>query len=411
MKNSNYLVEHQCPQCGAPIVLSETDRLVTCDFCRVKSYLLQHRYLRYMLPHNAPADVELTYFPYWRFKGMLFACNPKGVNHKFIDVSYQAIESSDLPVSLGLRSQALKLRFVTPETPGRFLKPQLSLDDVMAIFEKRFCAALPKPSLHQAHIGESVSLIYSPYYLEAKLYDAVLNEPLRTKVADDFDFGQWPGGRPKWQTRFVASLCPDCGWDLKGQRDSLVLTCENCQTLWKAGRETLQKLTFGFIPCLENDTLYMPFWRIRAEIEGVNLTTYGDLIQIANLPKVAQDQHHELPFRFWAPASKVRPRVFLRLMGNMTMGAPQIKLSQKLSKKRMYPVTLPITEAIEGLKTNLAGFIKPKEFLTTHFPNINVTPKSFALIYIPFNEGHHDLVQLDYQASINKNMLSFAKNL
>ena len=75
----------------------------------------------YIFPHSAPAGKDLVYLPYWRFKGMLFACNPQGVNHKFIDVSHQAVESDYIPHSVGLRSQALKLKFVTPETEGRFL--------------------------------------------------------------------------------------------------------------------------------------------------------------------------------------------------------------------------------------------------------------------------------------------------
>jgi hypothetical protein len=42
---------------------------------------------RYMFSHDPPKDKQLIFFPYWRFKGMLFACNPKGINQKFIDVS------------------------------------------------------------------------------------------------------------------------------------------------------------------------------------------------------------------------------------------------------------------------------------------------------------------------------------
>ncbi|MGD9137268.1 MAG: hypothetical protein PVH42_10930, partial [Desulfobacterales bacterium] len=35
----NVLIEYQCPQCGAPATIEETDRLFTCQFCRVNSYL------------------------------------------------------------------------------------------------------------------------------------------------------------------------------------------------------------------------------------------------------------------------------------------------------------------------------------------------------------------------------------
>ncbi|MCK7515939.1 MAG: hypothetical protein MZV70_76205 [Desulfobacterales bacterium] len=65
----SFQIEHQCPQCGAPANLEETDRLFACPFCRVKSFLLTRDYFRYVLPAKNPAGKELVYFPYWRFKG------------------------------------------------------------------------------------------------------------------------------------------------------------------------------------------------------------------------------------------------------------------------------------------------------------------------------------------------------
>ena len=37
---------------------------------------------------------------------------------------------------------------------------------------------------------------------------------------------------------FLATLCPKCGWTLNGQRDSVVLTCSNCETAWEASEGT-----------------------------------------------------------------------------------------------------------------------------------------------------------------------------
>ncbi len=36
--------------------MEETDRLISCDFCKVKSYLMQKDYFRYMLPNSAPKN-------------------------------------------------------------------------------------------------------------------------------------------------------------------------------------------------------------------------------------------------------------------------------------------------------------------------------------------------------------------
>ena len=93
----NLVIEHQCPQCGAPVLLEETDRLLACEFCRVKSYLMPKRFFRYMLPNAAPEDRDLVYAPYWRFKGMLFSSVLSGVKHRFIDVSQRAVSTPVFP--------------------------------------------------------------------------------------------------------------------------------------------------------------------------------------------------------------------------------------------------------------------------------------------------------------------------
>ena len=112
---------------------------------------------------------------------MLFFCGPSGIANRFVDVSHQAIATPYFPISVGVRSQAMKLRFVSADMDGRFLKPRQSFEKISAHFEKRFGKALPKPILHQAQIGESLSLIYSPFYLKDKLYDAILDKPVSAK--------------------------------------------------------------------------------------------------------------------------------------------------------------------------------------------------------------------------------------
>ena len=109
---------------------------------------------------------------------MLFSCLADRTHETFIDTSHQACSSPCFPVSLGLRSQALTLECVSPETKGFFISPQISFNKVMTIFNRRFTRDLVPPLLHQAHIGETISLIYAPYYTNPGLVDAVLNQPL-----------------------------------------------------------------------------------------------------------------------------------------------------------------------------------------------------------------------------------------
>ena len=405
------LIEYQCPQCGAPAVLEETDRLFLCKFCRVKSYLLPRDFFRYLLPSAAPKNKDLVFFPYWRVKGMLFSCVEDGIQHKFIDVSHQAVESRHFPVSVGLRSQALRLNFVTPEVQGYFLKPTLPFKKMMDIVTQRFSTSPADSVFHQSHVGESVSIIYSPFYTDDKIYDGVLNKPVTPALTDEFDKTSFPGGSPEWRIHFTPALCPSCGWDLLGQRNSLVLNCKNCNSAWRPAKNRLKSLKFGCIPTREKNVLYLPFWRIKADISGINLNSYADLVKVANLPKAVQNGWHDIEFRFWALAFKIRPRTFLRLARNITLSQPQNTLIKELPDDELYPVTLPIKEAIESLTINLAGFLKPRKDLVHKLRDITITPKSYLLVYIPFTEKNFDYIQPELNLAINKNHLALASNL
>jgi len=391
--------------------MEETDRLFACEFCKVKSYLYAKDVFRYMLPSKAADSKDLVFFPYWRFKGMLFACAGNDIRHKFIDVSHQAVDSHLFPVSLGLRSQALKLKFITPETAGLFLEPTHTLEQIEQNFDHRFDKSLPKPVLHHAHIGETISLIYAPFYIENRIYDAVLNKPISAGLNGDFDIHQLPSESPKWRIHFIATLCPNCGWDLHGERDSLVLLCKNCTSAWYPVGKKLTKIKFGKHPASQDNVIYLPFWRIRPEISGINLGSYADLIKVANIPKVVQPGWEKIGFRFWAPAFKVRPKIFMQLSKNMTLAQLHNKLAEELPEHRHHPITLPVTEAIESLKVNLASFIKPENRLAEILHAIDITAKGFALAYIPFLEKHHEFIQPDIQFAINKNTLALSGNL
>lgn len=405
------LIEYQCPQCGAPAILKETDRLFACEFCRVKSYLIQDNFFRYMLPHAAPENKDLVFFPYWRYKGMLYSCVESGIQHRFIDVSHQAVESRYFPVSLGLRSQALKLKFVTPDIRGIFLKPSLSLKDVMNILEHRFSTSLTNPIFYQSHVGDTISLIYSPFYEEKKIYDAVLNTPVSPILPDDFEVGSLPGGRPDWGTRFIPTLCPGCGWDLEGRRDALVLHCRNCNSIWRPSKKGFKPLKFATMPARDEHILYLPFWRIKTEVTGITLNSYADLIRVANLPIAVQKNWKDKEFRFWSPAFKIRPRVFLRLGRNATLSQPNEELIKDLPKGRLHPVTLPMEEAAESLVVNLASFMKPQKELLPMIKDVQIKPKSYLLVYIPFVEQHNEFIQPTLYLTLNKNQLSLASNL
>ncbi len=405
-------IECQCPQCGAPAIIEETDRLFSCGYCRVKSYLLDKGGFQYVIPNKAPKDRNLIFFPYWRFKGMFFAHSEKIV-HRVLDISHQAIESQLFPNTVGLRSQALQLQFISDKMEGRFLKPALPFSHVMENFKSLYITGIPKPVLHTEFIGESLNIIYSPFYVKDKIYDAVLNEPVSEPLPPNVDLFKIPGGSPLWNIEFIPCMCPYCGWDLDGERDSLTLMCKNCNRLWQSGRNGLKELPFGCLQPKDKDTsvTYLPFWRIKAEIEGVQLENYADMVKIANLPKVVPKKSAEDPFHFWAVAFKIRPNMLLKLNRRMTLVQPKKRYKPVLPDSKMVQVNLPISEAVESLKSTLATFIIPKKFLMEHLPDIKITAKKYKLVYIPFREEHHELIHPEVNIGVQKSMLKHARNL
>jgi hypothetical protein len=407
----NFLIEHQCPQCGAPAILEETDRLFTCNYCRVNSYLIADDFFRYMLPYPAVQNRDVVFFPYWRFKGMLFFCGPSGITHRFVDVSHQAIATPYFPISVGLRSQAMKLRFVTPETEGQFLNPGQSFEKIANTFEQRFGRSLPKPIWHQSHIGDTLSLIYAPFYIKDRLYDAILDKAVSSGLPEDFDINGFAGSGRQRHIHFVATLCPNCGWNLEGQRNALVLSCKNCNSSWYPMGKKLKQLKFAQITSKDANVINLPFWRIRADTSGIDLKTYGDLIKIANLPRIISGDQEKFPFRFWIPAFKVRPKVFLRLASHITLSQPRQELSPNLPNNRIHPSTLPIEEAIESLVITLADLIKPRRKFLDELSNLKIEAKGFTLVYLPFEENHHEFIQREFHLAINKNVMALSTNL
>ena len=368
-------------------------------------------FFRYVLPHAAVENTEVVFFPYWRFKGMLFFCGPTGIRNRFVDISQQAIATPYFPFSVGVRSQAMKLRFVTPETEGRFLKPRQPHQEIFCDFEQRFGQSLPKPIALKSHIGETLSLIYSPFYAKNRLYDAILNKPVSAILPENFNLNDLTEDDPRGHIHFLSTLCPNCGWDLEGERDALVLRCKNCNTTWYPVGKKLKQLKFAHIPDRGDNAVYLPFWCIKADVAGLELTSYADLVKVANLPRAVKDGWQDIVFRFWIPAFKVRPQIFLRLASQITIVQPQEDLVASLPKKRIHPCNLPVEEAIESLKLTLANFMHPRSTIAEKLPPIKVDAKSFTLIYLPFNEAHHEYIHPDYQIAINKNVMKLSKNL
>lgn len=411
MKNSELRIEYRCPQCGAPAELTETDRLIQCGFCRVTAYLQEDDFLSFQIPSRAPPGRALFYFPYWRFKGFEFTCGPQGMQQRVRDVSHQAVVSPHFPLSLGLRTQALKLQFVNPAAPGYFIRPQVSISDALARVD-RLAREVHDPAYHfRAHVGETLSLIYAPYYAAGGWTDAVLNQPLSQPAPSEAVETLYAGGAPQGGLRFLPALCPGCGWDLSGARDARVLTCNNCRKLWEPGPTGFQTLEAAHANT-PGASIHLPFWRIAARIEGLQLASYADLARAANLPRAIQPAWETMPFNFWAPAFRIRPGVFLRLARGLTLAPPAAELAPGLPPdSRLYAANLPLKAALGALEAILANVYKPAGKLPELLAQLRITPGRYLLVWLPFEERPHDWVHAGLSLAINKTQLELAHNL
>jgi DNA-directed RNA polymerase subunit RPC12/RpoP len=406
---SGLRIAHQCPQCGAPAELEETERLFACPFCRVRSFLLDRDYFRYLLPAKTRPREELVYYPYWRFKGDLLLVRPAGNDIKFVDVSWLAAAAPGLPPSLGVRPQALKLAYAAPDSPGRFVAPGESFAAAFAAIARRVLRALPGTVLLSAHLGEALGLIYAPLHArQERIYDAVLDRPISGAPVDSFPPAGAAAASPDWAVTFVPALCPECGWDLEGAREALVLICRNCAACWRTDGNRLARVAAVVHPSPEPGRVHLPFWQIFVRWEGIAIESYADLAAAAGLPRAVQPGWAERAFCFTTPAFKLAAQPFLRLAESLTLTLLPEPPAESPPPAPHLPVTIAADEAAQSLPVVLAGFLKPRERLAELIPTLRITPERFRLAYLPFRPDRHDYIHPEIPLAVNRSALRAA---
>lgn len=405
-----FRIECRCPQCGAPAALEETDRVVACPFCRVRSVLTARDGFRYALPARRPAGRELFYVPYWRFKGFMLFARPEETEHTFIDMTRLGVGLGTLPHTLGVRAQAMKLKFATPETEGRFILPMGSFDAALEEFQSRLSRSRPAEALAAAHLGEAMGLVFAPVYAEEKLTDGVLDAAMG-KVPEGWEAVAAGAGRLEAGVGFLPALCPACGWDLAGERDAQVLVCGNCSSAWAPAGGKLERVACECLKTAGAEDYYLPFWLTTCDIAGIDLATYADLVRVANLPKVLQPGFESRRFLFWTPAFKLRAGAFLRLSENLTLSQPQEVLAAGLPPGRHHPANLAAAESAGSLRVVLAGIMKPRKEMAQLLPRLALRIAGQRLAYLPFQGDRHDFVQPHTRVAINRNLLALSRSL
>jgi len=406
-----YKVEHECPQCGAPVELDETDHIVECAYCRVKSYLAPSDCFRFALPRKS-AHERLIFAPYLRFKGAVFSCTGLSISQRLADITRAGSPLAAIPVSLGLRPQTLKMRFLEARPEDLFIPFTLKPSELLARVEKTPGVAGGPRALFHAFIGDVISVIYLPLFLMGgRLYDAVLDRPMCAAPWAEEMLADSCRAQPSWRMKTLATVCPRCGWSLDGERDSVVLFCPNCDSAWAASMGKFVTVDFGVSPHRDGDAVYLPFWKIAAGCKDLGIQSFDDFLRVGNQPRVDAEGASQGEMSFWSPAFKIRPKLFLSLACQLTLAQPEPECRRELPKGRRHPVTLPRGEAEKSIKLTLARSALNKEQLFPLLPEARFETGGSLLVYLPFKETVHDFIHDPTNASINKNALAFGRYL
>jgi len=402
-----------CPQCGAPVGLDEADHLVTCPFCKVTNFLTAPSY-HFVLPPKERGD-EILFAPYLRFKGVVYCVGETEVLHRIADVTFRSLAMPALPLSLGVRPQAMRLRFAEPGM-GVFLKGRATLkeaiDSVTRVLTQE--AGVVR---HLCSIGETVSRIYLPIALRhGQAFDGVTGDLLGRLPPEQDLFAAVRDPDYAWQPRALAALCPECGWNLVGDPSSVVLLCRQCDTAWQAAREGYGRVEVSGVMVQGEGggegTMALPFWRIEAvgEMEGAPLRSRADFARLTGQPYPRRPDWEEQPHAIWSPAFKVRPKSYLQAARQLTSLQPEIAGLPALPRKT-HPITMPLSEAVEALRLCLASTAYRKRECMVQLPALNLRVTKATLVFIPFDLTVHDLVQPALGVSVNRKALEFGGSL
>lgn len=408
-------VEQGCPQCGAMLVLAESEHVLTCSFCGTRNVVQSSGPCRYVLPMAGGASsAGLLLAPYLRFKGTIYLVTAESIEHRVIDTTQAANPLPGLPPSLGLRPQAMRLARVTPDSGNNYLPQSLKSNTILekAATIGNLNARAGADLFHRAYIGENLSYIYLPLVVKKQgLFDGVID----SRLADLEELaGISLRGRrfdEAWQVRFLATLCPQCGAGLDGAGDCQVMTCVNCHTAWALGAEGLTRVDWWLHPGDGAAPLYLPFWKIAAHIPALSIFSFADFVVQTNQPFLPRSGWRDRIMSLWIPAVKLRPKIFLQAGRQATLGQWQIKPVEGRVTPNLFPVTLPASEARQAVKLMLAAATASPRLVFPCLPQVQLTDVLIQLVYLPFIDKGHDWVQPETGVVIAKNILRFGRTL
>jgi endogenous inhibitor of DNA gyrase (YacG/DUF329 family) len=404
-------VEHECPQCGGAVSLGEADRLLACPFCRARLTLWPGEFFRYWIPPAPEAGDEVLLAPYWRIRGLDCALRPYTVRERVLDATFPAVPASCLPRTLGLRPQALKLRFATAKTPAFFLAPASGLAEALAgtaeLSRLADEAIEGAAALHREFVVATASLVYTPLLVrDAKVLDALLMRELPGCAGEAEGLLARVERERRWGLSFFAAICPECGRDLDGGPRSVVLFCRSCRAAWQGAEGGLQRVGCDAPPAAPGSVL-LPFWRLRADIDAFGLRTGEDLTRFANVSPGVRKGAAGDPLWFWVPAFPLSPGPFLRVARQLTIA--QLPLAAEVPEGtewgEVQSATIEAGWAFGAVKVLLAQLGQPRKEVFPAVPAVRATLAEARLALLPFAPSAGDWIQAETAVSITRSTL------
>ena len=118
-----------------------------------------------------------------------------------------------------------------------------------------------------------------------------------------------------------------------------------------------------------------------------------------------------LPLSFWIPAFKLTPSLFLQIAHYLTVSQKRIPQGEQENLIQAYPVNLPQQEAVQALKSVMAAAALSKKTVLPLLASLKLSPEKITLVYLPFRDAGHDLIQRHTSVTLNSAALRFGRKL
>lgn len=411
-------IAQSCPSCGATLTVHEDDRLIRCSYCDSNNYRIGNSSARYLLPQLGRQQIEprdLLYIPYLRFRGAIFYVRGLEVEHKIVDTSCLGIHAKGLNPSLGMRPQAIPLQPVVSAVEGNFVRQSIATKEAFiqaAKIPDLFRKESKSTVYHRAFIGETVSCIYLPCYRQDdRLVDGVDDRDLGDFAYFANQLKQSSKAKLSWEPAFINTECPSCGGTLEGESDSIVLQCNNCEKLWQEKNTVFVPVQSEVIGDDESGVQHLPFWKLRIKSEKGELNNYRDFLKFTNQPIFIKGTDAASDLILYIPAFKLRPKSFLQVATQVSLSQFRLEKGRERRAKRQHPVTLPWTEAFQGVKSIIAACTVAREKRLPLLSKMKIHLIDQALTYLPFDSQGHDMIEKSTRAVIQTAAMRYGRFL